>query len=488
MDQSKLWNKGLRILSVLLGLALIACSIYPSITSYMETEAMQGKYLEEETNLRTSILENEEMTTIVMKTIELVLHNYELGVLPISEITIRPMLDLLENFKLQDSSAIYAIDAIEVKFKKMKNRLNKCKERMDRLAYSARGAFLEYPTTSKALNEVVKGIKKVQSTFRNLQKLASDKMKLRWYFLHSAMNKCTTNILASVSIALLVEVLISFELLLIPSESSKWRTGFITCVILAIQIYQSLQKSSLMKKLNEFPYDDASKINDLLGIPILVWVAVIMMWMNQIEYEMLVDFWKRCTIQTLTKRERFFQERKKLVKQCTKVNSEEKIEETKVPSKALSKEVKEFECPVCMEVMEAPLQIYGCSNDHLICSKCVRCVNACPICRSSFRSQKPKRRFQCESLLTLILQKESLKIQDNEFFTKLEEMYECPVCFGTMGAQSHIVGCKNDHWFCSDCMDSSHFESCPICRKSFKKQKPKRRYKAESLFCAILKK
>ena len=143
MDQSKLWNKGLRILSVLLGLALIACSIYPSITSYMETEAMQGKYLEEETNLRTSILENEEMTTIVMKTIELVLHNYELGVLPISEITIRPMLDLLENFKLQDSSAIYAIDAIEVKFKKMKNRLNKCKERMDRLAYSARGAFLK---------------------------------------------------------------------------------------------------------------------------------------------------------------------------------------------------------------------------------------------------------------------------------------------------------------------------------------------------------
>ena len=84
-----------------------------------------------------------------------------------------------------------------------------------------------------------------------------------------------------------------------------------------------------MKKLNEFPYDDASKINDLLGIPILIWVAVIMMWMNQIEYEMLVDFWKRCTIQTLTKRERFFQERKKLVKQCTKVNSEEKIEETK---------------------------------------------------------------------------------------------------------------------------------------------------------------
>ena len=231
----------------------------------------------------------------------------------------------------------------------------------------------------------------------------------------------------------------------------------------------------------------------VLGFGIIVssiystpWTAllVIWMWMQQIESESLMNLWKTYTTKTMTKRERFFQERKKRLESQVVENGENKKGKNQLP-KIWSKEAEEFECPVCMEVMVAPLQIYGCSNDHLICSKCVRCVNACPICRSSFRSQKPKRRFQCETLLRLIIEKEELKIEEDEFCAKVEEMYECPVCFETMEAPCHIVGCANDHWICSECMDTSHFESCPICRKSFKKQKPRRRYKVESLYTIL---
>ena len=461
MDQSKLWNKGLRMFSVVLGLTLI-CSIYPSITSNMDTEAMHEKYTEEEIFLRIIALNNE-LTTEIQE-FELKWHDYNLRFLPTLKKNVRDMLNLLETegvcrFQLQASSAIYDIIADVFKFKEMKNKLNECKEVMDSLGET----LLEYPTyprTFKALNEFDKDMIKILSTQHNLVRLASETLQLRLDSLSSVMNQFTTDTPNSVLITMVIEVLIAFILIL--STSKRIIVGC-TCGILALQSFLSL------------------------GIPILAWVAVIMIWINQIEYEMLVDFWKMCTTQKLTKQERSFQERKKRVlEQCTRGKSEENIEENKVPKKALSNEVKEFKCPVCMEVMEAPLQIYGCSNDHLICSNCVKCVNACPICRSSFRTQKPKRRFQCESLLTLILQKESLKIQDNEFFTQVEKIYECPVCFEIMKAPSHIVGCTNDHWFCSDCMDESHFESCPICRKSFKKQKPKRRYKAESLFCAII--
>ena len=463
MDQSKLWNKGLRMLSVVLGLTLI-CSIYSSITSNMDTEAMQEKYTEEEIFVRIIALNNE-LTTEIQE-FELKWHDFNLLLkrfLPTLKKSVRDMLNLLETegvcrFQLQDSSAIYDI-ADELKFKEMKNKLNECKEVMDSLGET----LLEYPTyprTFKALNEFDKDMIKILSTQHNLVRLASETLQLRLDSLSSVMNnQRTTDKLNSVLITVVIEVLIAFGLIRSPS---KRITVGCSCGILALQSFLSL------------------------GIPILAWIAVIMMWMNQIEYEMLIDFWKMCTTQKLTKRERLFQKRKKHLEQCTESKkSEEHFEETKVPNKALSKEVKEFKCPVCMEVMEAPMQIYGCSNDHLICSNCVKCVNACPICRLSFRTQKPKRRFQCESLLSLILQKESLKIQDNEFFTQVERMYECPLCLNVMQAPTHIVGCSNDHWFCSDCM-GSQFESCPICRKSFKKQKPKRRYKAESLFCTII--
>ena len=66
-----------------------------------------------------------------------------------------------------------------------------------------------------------------------------------------------------------------------------------------------------------------------------------------------------------------------------------------------------FECPVCMEVMEAPLQIFSCTNGHLICSDCLKSgsLTACPMCREDFKKFVPKRRPKMEELLVLILDK-----------------------------------------------------------------------------------
>ena len=66
-----------------------------------------------------------------------------------------------------------------------------------------------------------------------------------------------------------------------------------------------------------------------------------------------------------------------------------------------------FECPVCMEVMEAPLQIFSCTNGHLICSDCLKSgsLTACPMCREDFKKHVPKRRPKMEELLVLILDK-----------------------------------------------------------------------------------
>ena len=61
----------------------------------------------------------------------------------------------------------------------------------------------------------------------------------------------------------------------------------------------------------------------------------------------------------------------------------------------------EFECPICQEDMRRPLQIFGCTNDHLLCSECLKDprLKACPICREDFASNRPQRRTTTEKLV-----------------------------------------------------------------------------------------
>ena len=51
---------------------------------------------------------------------------------------------------------------------------------------------------------------------------------------------------------------------------------------------------------------------------------------------------------------------------------------------------REFDCPVCYEVMEPPRRIYQCENGHLLCEHCkVREeMSKCPTCRLTFGAGK----------------------------------------------------------------------------------------------------
>ena len=42
------------------------------------------------------------------------------------------------------------------------------------------------------------------------------------------------------------------------------------------------------------------------------------------------------------------------------------------------------ECPVCLEEMQPPLQIFNCKNGHLICSICRPRIAICPYCRMDY--------------------------------------------------------------------------------------------------------
>lgn len=68
---------------------------------------------------------------------------------------------------------------------------------------------------------------------------------------------------------------------------------------------------------------------------------------------------------------------------------------------------REFECPVCLEIMEQPKRIYACSNDHYICSLCLTDpqITLCPSCREDFQLQKPKLRLTSERILAKIIHK-----------------------------------------------------------------------------------
>ena len=78
--------------------------------------------------------------------------------------------------------------------------------------------------------------------------------------------------------------------------------------------------------------------------------------------------------------------------------------ENEILESLLKSQMKIFECPVCFEIMKSPRKIFGCSNDHFICSECLKSssIKCCPICREDYESNKPQRRFKSEDLLALI--------------------------------------------------------------------------------------
>ena len=71
---------------------------------------------------------------------------------------------------------------------------------------------------------------------------------------------------------------------------------------------------------------------------------------------------------------------------------------------------KEFECPVCFEMMGPPKQIFQCSSGHLICGFCKTRGNfrTCPVCRIPVRGEGNfTRSLPMERIIRTYLEKKS---------------------------------------------------------------------------------
>ena len=62
---------------------------------------------------------------------------------------------------------------------------------------------------------------------------------------------------------------------------------------------------------------------------------------------------------------------------------------------------KEFECPVCLEVMAPPKKIFQCTNGHLICDSCKNHpeIRSCPSCRVLIVTSQFTRNIPMERLI-----------------------------------------------------------------------------------------
>ena len=63
--------------------------------------------------------------------------------------------------------------------------------------------------------------------------------------------------------------------------------------------------------------------------------------------------------------------------------------------------LKEFECPVCFDIMLPPKKIGACSKDHYLCGTCIMSLTnrRCPECREDFNRIKPTRRRKAEKII-----------------------------------------------------------------------------------------
>lgn len=62
---------------------------------------------------------------------------------------------------------------------------------------------------------------------------------------------------------------------------------------------------------------------------------------------------------------------------------------------------KEFECPVCMEMMAPPKKIFQCTNGHLLCDSCKNHpeIRSCPSCRVLIVTSQFTRNIPMERLI-----------------------------------------------------------------------------------------
>ena len=62
---------------------------------------------------------------------------------------------------------------------------------------------------------------------------------------------------------------------------------------------------------------------------------------------------------------------------------------------------RELECVVCIEVPLHPIQMFSCSTQHLLCTKCKNnpVISKCPVCKQNFAKTPAKRNRLAEKMI-----------------------------------------------------------------------------------------
>ena len=65
---------------------------------------------------------------------------------------------------------------------------------------------------------------------------------------------------------------------------------------------------------------------------------------------------------------------------------------------------RELECIVCIEVPLPPNQIFSCSNQHLLCTKCKinPVISKCPLCKQDFAKTPAERNRLAEKMIQML--------------------------------------------------------------------------------------
>ncbi len=74
----------------------------------------------------------------------------------------------------------------------------------------------------------------------------------------------------------------------------------------------------------------------------------------------------------------------------------------------------DFRCTICTKLMIKPLNIFGCTQEHLICHLCVEQMEQCPACNETFSSSPPIRRFTAEKLADLLFNNNHTSSSDSD--------------------------------------------------------------------------
>ena len=117
-----------------------------------------------------------------------------------------------------------------------------------------------------------------------------------------------------------------------------------------------------------------------------------------------------------------------------------------------------LECPVCYQNTKLELYIQ-CRNGHFGCSKCLKKLKTCPICRVGLR-------YKIKSFSTELIRiaKNELKLLGAaQLFDsqKIMDMFKCTVCCNVPTANP-VSQCTKGHIKCETC--SPFYRShCPLC-------------------------